>query len=44
MVSPVSGLGAYLTSMSRYLGTRGMGANIGIFYSVQGIVSIFMPR
>src|SRR5690554_2539390 len=35
--------GAYLTSMSRYLGPAGMGANIGIFYSVQGIVSIFMP-
>ncbi len=35
--------GAYLTSMSRYLGPAGMGAYIGIFYSVQGIVSIFMP-
>src|SRR5690554_3350153 len=35
--------GAYLTSMSRYLGPAGMGASIGIFYSVQGIVSIFMP-
>lgn len=35
--------GTYLTSMSRYLGPVGMGANIGIFYSVQGIVSIFMP-
>jgi len=35
--------GAYLTSMSRYLGPAGMGAHIGIFYSVQGIVSIFMP-
>ena len=35
--------GAYLTSLSRYLGPAGMGAYIGIFYSVQGIVSIFMP-
>ena len=35
--------GAYLTSMSRYLGPAGMGSYIGIFYSVQGIVSIFMP-
>src|SRR5690554_46028 len=35
--------GAYLTSMSRYLGPAGLGAHIGIFYSVQGIVSIFMP-
>ncbi|MDD4777766.1 MAG: nucleoside permease [Fermentimonas sp.] len=35
--------GAYLTSMSRYLGPVGMGSHIGIFYSVQGIVSIFMP-
>ena len=35
--------GAYLTSMGRYLGGVGMGSNIGWFYSVQGIVSIFMP-
>lgn len=35
--------GAYLTSMGRYLGNVGMGGHIGIFYSVQGIVSIFMP-
>lgn len=35
--------GAYLTSMGRYLGGFGLGANIGWFYSVQGIVSIFMP-
>lgn len=35
--------GAYLTSMSRYLGPAGLGGKIGIFYSVQGIVSIFMP-
>ena len=35
--------GAYLTSMGRYLGGYGLGENIGWFYSVQGIVSIFMP-
>lgn len=35
--------GAYLTSMGRYLGAIGMSAQIGWFYSVQGIVSIFMP-
>ena len=35
--------GAYLTSMGRYLGGVGLGSDIGWFYSVQGIVSIFMP-
>lgn len=35
--------GAYLTSMGRYLGGVGMLEYIGWFYSVQGIVSIFMP-
>lgn len=35
--------GAYLTSMGRYLGNVGIGANIGLFYSMQGVVSIFMP-
>ena len=35
--------GAYLTSMGRYLGNIGIGENIGLFYSMQGIVSIFMP-
>ena len=35
--------GAYLTSMSGYLKAVGLGDNIGWFYSVQGIVSIFMP-
>ena len=35
--------GAYLTSMGRYLGPNGMGNYIGMFYSIQGIVSIFMP-
>jgi nucleoside transporter len=35
--------GAYLTSMGGYLSRIGLGENIGWFYSVQGIVSIFMP-
>lgn len=35
--------GAYLTSMGRYLGNVGIGSDIGWFYSMQGIVSIFMP-
>ena len=35
--------GAYLTSMGRYLGNIGMSTEIGYFYSMQGIVSIFMP-
>ncbi len=35
--------GAYLTSMGRYLATHGMAGNIGWFYSIQGIVSLFMP-
>ena len=29
--------GAYLTSMGRYLGNIGMGADIGWFYSMQAI-------
>ncbi len=35
--------GAYLTSMGGYLSKVGLGENIGWFYSIQGIVSIFMP-
>ena len=35
--------GAYLTSMGNYLGTIGLGSDIGLFYAMQGIVSIFMP-
>ena len=35
--------GAYLTSMGTYLAGVGLGSHIGRFYSVQGIVSIFMP-
>ncbi len=35
--------GAYLTCMGTYLAKHGLASNIGIFYSIQGIVSIFMP-
>ena len=35
--------GAYLTSMGGYLAHIGLGDNIGDFYSIQGVVSIFMP-
>ena len=35
--------GAYLTSMGSYLASVGLGPKIGIFYAMQGIVSIFMP-
>ncbi|MBR2193324.1 MAG: nucleoside permease [Bacteroidaceae bacterium] len=35
--------GAYLTCMGRYLGNIGLSSEIGWFYSMQGIVSIFMP-
>ena len=35
--------GAYLTSMGTYLVNHDMAQNIGIFYAMQGIVSIFMP-
>ena len=35
--------GAYLTSMGTYLVNIGMGTEIGLFYAMQGIVSIFMP-
>ena len=35
--------GAYLTCMGRYLGNIGIGTEIGYFYSMQGVVSIFMP-
>ena len=35
--------GAYLTSMGTYLAKIGMDTNIGWFYSIQGIVSLFMP-
>jgi nucleoside transporter len=35
--------GAYLTSMGTYLAGEGLAGNIGIFYAMQGIVSLFMP-
>jgi NHS family xanthosine MFS transporter len=35
--------GAYLTSQGRFLGSIGLAEQIGWFYSIQGIVSIFMP-
>lgn len=35
--------GAYLTSMGRYLAGVGLGEQIGSFYAMQGIVSLFMP-
>lgn len=35
--------GAYLTSMGSYLVTAGLAEKIGLFYAMQGIVSMFMP-
>lgn len=35
--------GAYLISMSSYLSKVGLGSNVGLFYAMQGIVSLFMP-
>lgn len=35
--------GCYLVSMGIYLGSVGLGANIFWFYTVQGLVSLFMP-
>lgn len=35
--------GAYLCSLGIYLGRVGMGAKIGQFFAIQGIVSLFMP-
>ena len=35
--------GSYLTSMGSYLASVGLATKIGIFYAMQGIVSIFMP-
>lgn len=35
--------GAYLTSMGSYLAGVGQAGHIGWFYSVQGVVSLFMP-
>lgn len=35
--------GAYLTCMGIYLSNIGMASHIGMFFAMQGIVSIFMP-
>lgn len=35
--------GAYLCSLGVYLGNIHMGSNIGYFFAVQGVVSLFMP-
>ena len=35
--------GSYLTSMGSYLASVGLATKIGLFYALQGIVSIFMP-
>ena len=35
--------GSYLTSMGAFLAINGLGENIGWFYAMQGVVSIFMP-
>ena len=35
--------GAYLTSMGSYLVSVGLAGKIGLFYAMQGVVSIFMP-
>ena len=35
--------GAYLTSMGSYLVNVNLASHIGIFYAMQGIVSLFMP-
>lgn len=35
--------GAYLTSMGSYLAVSGLASYIGMFYAMQGVVSLFMP-
>lgn len=35
--------GSYLTSMGAYLAKAGLGTDIGDYYAMQGVVSIFMP-
>lgn len=35
--------GSYLTSLGNFLAGAGLGAHIGWFYAMQGIVSLFMP-
>jgi NHS family nucleoside permease-like MFS transporter/NHS family xanthosine MFS transporter len=35
--------GAYLTSLGSFLFRSGLGDEIGLFYAIQGVVSLFMP-
>lgn len=35
--------GSYLTSLGNFLARNGLGTEIGWFYAVQGLVSLFMP-
>ena len=35
--------GSYLTSMGAYLANAGLGTDIGNYYALQGVVSLFMP-
>ena len=35
--------GAYLSSLGNFLASNGLASQIGWFYAVQGIVSLFMP-
>ena len=35
--------GSYLTSLGNFLAKNGLQEQIGLFYCVQGIVSLFMP-
>ena len=35
--------GSYLTSLGNFLSRNGLAAEIGWFYAVQGLVSLFMP-
>ncbi|MDE5551919.1 MAG: hypothetical protein K2I91_01835 [Muribaculaceae bacterium] len=35
--------GSYLTSLGNFLAHNGLQAQIGWFYAIQGIVSLFMP-
>ena len=35
--------GSYLTSLGNFLANNGLAQQIGWFYAVQGIVSLFMP-
>lgn len=35
--------GAYLISLGNFLGSVGLATKIGLFYAIQGVVSLFMP-